>query len=72
MNMLSSYPTQDAHGLICFPFFPLGSRASNNGLVKFDHTGRVLQFFEKPKGADLISMVRNSLCNPVLLCSFVS
>ncbi|CAD6230698.1 unnamed protein product [Miscanthus lutarioriparius] len=31
-------------------------RASNNGLVKFDHTGRVLQFFEKPKGADLISM----------------
>ncbi|XP_066306654.1 glucose-1-phosphate adenylyltransferase large subunit 1, chloroplastic/amyloplastic isoform X2 [Miscanthus floridulus] len=32
------------------------SRASNNGLVKFDHTGRVLQFFEKPKGADLNSM----------------
>ncbi|XP_035821995.1 glucose-1-phosphate adenylyltransferase large subunit 1, chloroplastic/amyloplastic isoform X2 [Zea mays] len=32
------------------------SRASKNGLVKIDHTGRVLQFFEKPKGADLNSM----------------
>ncbi|XP_008673450.2 glucose-1-phosphate adenylyltransferase large subunit 1, chloroplastic/amyloplastic isoform X1 [Zea mays] len=33
------------------------SRASKNGLVKIDHTGRVLQFFEKPKGADLNSML---------------
>ncbi|CAO2170731.1 unnamed protein product [Urochloa humidicola] len=32
------------------------SRASNYGLVKFDYTGRVLQFFEKPMGADLESM----------------
>ncbi|ONM39984.1 Glucose-1-phosphate adenylyltransferase large subunit 1, chloroplastic/amyloplastic [Zea mays] len=48
------------------------SRASKNGLVKIDHTGRVLQFFEKPKGADLNSMVRNSLCNPILLFSFLS
>ncbi|KAG2590356.1 glucose-1-phosphate adenylyltransferase large subunit 1, chloroplastic/amyloplastic-like [Panicum virgatum] len=32
------------------------SRASNYGLVKFDYTGRVLQFFEKPKGDDLESM----------------
>jgi ADP-glucose pyrophosphorylase len=70
--MSSCYPTQDAYGLICFPFFPFGSRASKNGLVKIDHTGRVLQFFEKPKGADLNSMVRNSLCNPILLFSFLS
>jgi hypothetical protein len=39
----------------------MGSRASNCGLVKFDCTGRVLQFFEKPMGADLESMVSNSL-----------
>ncbi|KAK3164857.1 hypothetical protein QOZ80_1AG0025740 [Eleusine coracana subsp. coracana] len=32
------------------------SRASNYGLVRFDDTGRVLQFFEKPKGDDLESM----------------
>ncbi|XP_062185245.1 glucose-1-phosphate adenylyltransferase large subunit 2, cytosolic-like [Phragmites australis] len=32
------------------------SRASNHGLVKFDNTGRVLQFFEKPMGIDLESM----------------
>ncbi|GJN18293.1 hypothetical protein PR202_gb05439 [Eleusine coracana subsp. coracana] len=32
------------------------SRASNYGLVRFDDTGRVLQFFEKPRGDDLESM----------------
>ncbi|KAL6842609.1 hypothetical protein ACP4OV_027453 [Aristida adscensionis] len=32
------------------------SRASNCGLVKLDNTGRVIQFFEKPVGADLESM----------------
>ncbi|WVZ69564.1 hypothetical protein U9M48_018335 [Paspalum notatum var. saurae] len=36
---------------------PVGeSRPSNYGLVKFDHTGRVLKFSEKPTGADLDSM----------------
>lgn len=70
MNISSSYPTQDAHGLICFPIFPFGSRASDYGLVKFDHTGRVLQFLEKPKDADLNFMVSNSLWNPILLFPF--
>ncbi|TVU02574.1 hypothetical protein EJB05_51984, partial [Eragrostis curvula] len=32
------------------------SRASDYGLVRFDDTGRVLQFFEKPVGVDLESM----------------
>lgn len=32
------------------------SRASNYGLVRFDDTGRVLQFLEKPMGDDLESM----------------
>ena len=60
--MPSSHPTQHERDLICFLFFfSLGSRASDYGLVKFDYTGRVLQFFEKPKGADLESMVSNSL-----------
>jgi hypothetical protein len=62
MIMSSSHPTQRERDLIHFLFFfPLVSRASNYGLVKFDYTGRVLQFFEKPKGADLESMVSNSL-----------
>nr|AAB38781.1 ADP-glucose pyrophosphorylase large subunit [Oryza sativa Japonica Group] len=37
-----------------------GSRASDYGLVKFDHSGRVIQFLEKPEGADLESMVDTS------------
>nr|GMD90486.1 glucose-1-phosphate adenylyltransferase large subunit 1-like [Ipomoea batatas] len=32
------------------------SRASNFGLVKMDHSGRVVQFVEKPKGIDLKEM----------------
>ncbi|KAJ1284443.1 hypothetical protein BS78_03G204600 [Paspalum vaginatum] len=37
---------------------PVGerNRASNYGLVKFDHAGRVFQFSEKPTGTDLDSM----------------
>ncbi|KAG8085262.1 hypothetical protein GUJ93_ZPchr0010g10118 [Zizania palustris] len=36
---------------------PVGeSRASDYGLVKFDNLGRVIQFSEKPKGADLEAM----------------
>ncbi|XBJ27982.1 hypothetical protein VPH35_005157 [Triticum aestivum] len=36
---------------------PVGeSRASEYGLVKFDSSGRVVQFSEKPKGADLEAM----------------
>jgi ADP-glucose pyrophosphorylase len=37
-------------GLVC-------SRASDYGLMKIDDKGRVLYFNEKPKGADLESMV---------------
>jgi ADP-glucose pyrophosphorylase len=33
------------------------SRASDYGLMKIDDKGRVLYFNEKPKGADLESMV---------------
>ena len=43
-------------GLHCF-----GSRASEYGLVKFDSSGRVIQFSEKPKGADLEAMVSSHL-----------
>ncbi|TVU21513.1 hypothetical protein EJB05_31153, partial [Eragrostis curvula] len=32
------------------------SRASDYGLVRFDDTGRILQFFDKPVGVDLESM----------------
>lgn len=42
-----------------FPFVNfLCSRASDYGLMKIDDKGRVLYFNEKPKGADLKSMVR--------------
>lgn len=34
------------------------SRASDYGLMKIDDDGRVLYFNEKPKGAELISMVQ--------------
>lgn len=37
-------------GLVC-------SHASDYGLMKIDDKGRVLYFNEKPKGADLKSMV---------------
>jgi ADP-glucose pyrophosphorylase len=47
------------HNLIYFPSF--GSRASNYGLVRFDDTGRVLQFFEKPRRDDIESMVSIAL-----------
>lgn len=53
-----------------FLCFSLGSRASNYGLVKFDYAGRVLQFFEKPMGADLESMVSTSLSTAFV--SFIS
>lgn len=33
------------------------SRASDYGLMKIDNMGRVAQFAEKPKGADLKAMV---------------
>lgn len=33
-----------------------GSRASDYGLMKIDKTGRIIQFSEKPKGANLESM----------------
>ncbi len=36
----------------------LCSRASDYGLMKIDDKGRVLYFNEKPRGADLKSMVR--------------
>lgn len=42
-------------------YLPCGgiySRASDYGLVKIDSTGRIVQFAEKPKGADLRAMVR--------------
>ncbi|XP_021852787.1 glucose-1-phosphate adenylyltransferase large subunit, chloroplastic/amyloplastic [Spinacia oleracea] len=32
------------------------SRASDFGLMKIDHTGRIIQFAEKPKGSDLNAM----------------
>ncbi|CAD5166896.1 unnamed protein product [Musa acuminata subsp. malaccensis] len=39
---------------------PVGhSRASDYGLVKIDEAGRIIQFFEKPKGADLEAMNDN-------------
>ena len=42
-----------------FPFVNrlLFSRASDYGLVKVDGRGRINQFLEKPKGADLKAMV---------------
>uniref|UniRef100_A0A0D9V396 glucose-1-phosphate adenylyltransferase n=1 Tax=Leersia perrieri TaxID=77586 RepID=A0A0D9V396_9ORYZ len=43
-----------------------GSRASEYGLVKFDSSGRVIQFFEKPEGADLESMVLNDFGSEIL------
>jgi glucose-1-phosphate adenylyltransferase len=43
----------------------LFSRASDYGLVKVDSRGRIIQFSEKPKGADLKSMV-----SPVHLLKF--
>lgn len=42
-------------------FFCFGSRASDYGLVKFDSSGRVIQFSEKPKGAALEEMVSHHL-----------
>jgi ADP-glucose pyrophosphorylase len=36
---------------------PVCSRASDYGLMKIDDKGRVLYFNEKPRGADLESMV---------------
>lgn len=45
--------TRDFHlGGVCYY-----SRASDYGLMKIDDKGRVLYFNEKPKGADLKSMV---------------
>lgn len=47
----------------------LCSRASDYGLMKIDDTGRVVQFAEKPKGADLKAMVVNftSVCCLMLI-----
>ncbi|XP_010254773.1 PREDICTED: glucose-1-phosphate adenylyltransferase large subunit 1-like isoform X1 [Nelumbo nucifera] len=36
------------------------SRASDYGLMKIDNTGRIIQFLEKPKGADLKAMQVNT------------
>lgn len=36
----------------------LSSRASDYGLVKIDSRGRIVDFAEKPRGADLKAMVR--------------
>uniref|UniRef100_A0A0D9WK62 glucose-1-phosphate adenylyltransferase n=1 Tax=Leersia perrieri TaxID=77586 RepID=A0A0D9WK62_9ORYZ len=48
---------------------PVGeSRASDYGLVKFDSSGRVIQFSEKPKGADLEAMVRINLIPDSDIC----
>lgn len=45
------------------------SRASDYGLMKIDDKGRVLYFNEKPRGADLESMVCLVYFNPLsLLC----
>lgn len=33
------------------------SRASDYGLMKIDHTGRIVHFAEKPKGSELKAMV---------------
>ena len=43
------------------------SRASDYGLMKIDDKGRVLYFNEKPRGADLESMVCLLCCNPLSL-----
>nr|GLL47393.1 glucose-1-phosphate adenylyltransferase large subunit 1-like isoform X1 [Ipomoea trifida] len=48
---ISCVPTNES---LKFETFP--SRASNFGLVKMDHSGRVVQFVEKPKGIDLKEM----------------
>ena len=43
-------------------FVPFPSRASDYGLMKIDSNGRVIQFMEKPRGADLEGMVSQALC----------
>lgn len=43
------------------------SRASDYGLMKIDDTGRVVQFAEKPKGADLKAMVINFILHCCLM-----
>jgi ADP-glucose pyrophosphorylase len=56
------------HRLIYFPF---GSRASNYGLVRFDDTGCVLQFLEKPRDDDIESMVSIALSTQIHFFSFI-
>lgn len=51
-----------------FLFFFFGSRASDYGLVKFDSSGRVIQFSEKPKGAALEEMVSIHLLLTTQIC----
>lgn len=58
---------------MCFVFCLLNwalliSRAADFGLVKIDHRGKVVQFNEKPKGADLEAMVgTHETLNPLFL-----
>lgn len=47
------------------------SRASDYGLMKIDDTGRVVQFAEKPKGADLKAMVLNFTSARCLMLIFL-
>lgn len=48
-------------------FTILFSRASDYGLMKIDDKGRVLYFNEKPKGAELKSMVQLKITIKCLL-----
>lgn len=47
----------------------LFSRASDYGLVKVDDRGSIIQFSEKPKGADLKAMVIHKLTQCLHLLS---
>ncbi|KAL7246695.1 hypothetical protein ACSBR2_001743 [Camellia fascicularis] len=55
MDFLQNHIDRNAD--ITISCVPVGdSRASDYGLMKFDHHGRIIQFAEKPKGDDLKAM----------------
>lgn len=55
MDLVQNHVERDADITVsCVPVG--GSRASDFGLMKIDHNGQVVQFAEKPKGADLKAM----------------
>ncbi|GJV66949.1 glucose-1-phosphate adenylyltransferase large subunit 1-like protein [Tanacetum coccineum] len=55
LNLLQNHIDRDAD--ITVSCVPVGkSRAPDFGLLKFDNTGKVIQFAEKPKGEDLQAM----------------